>query len=174
MARKHSSEDSPNVVTLSSGVRVNIQPVPPHLISRIRRTIPEPKPPTVTVKTVWGGEEEWENKEDPAYKEKLAEAQEAQADKLWKAEFILGVADDPPEDGEWAKMLTAFGIEIPEDPHEKKLLWIESICAKEVDAWKLAGAIRALGRPTKEELEELSASFRDQISWIKTQSEEAK
>lgn len=173
MARKDSSkQDNPNVVTLSSGVQVNIRPVPPYIIGRIRKTISEPKPPIVTVKTAWGGEEQWANKEDPTYKKALAEAEELQAAKVWKAQFILGVADDPPDDGDWLDMLEAFGIEVPDDPKERKLLWIESICLKETDVLRLVGAIGQLGRPTKEEISEMADSFRSQISWLKTESEE--
>ena len=166
--------DNPYVVTLSNGARVNIKPVPPYLIDRIRRTVTLPKPPVIEVKTAWGGSEEWINESDPAYKEALALAEEEQADKLWKAEFILGIEDEPPPDEEWTGNLTMFGVEIPEDPKERKLLWVETVLiAKGIDAWKLINAIRGAARPTKEEISELAESFRGDLSWLKAAAKEA-
>lgn len=165
--------DNPYVVTLSNGVQVNLRPVPPYLIDRIRSTVPTPKPPTVEIQTAWGGTEEWPNEKDPSYMTALAAAQEQQAEKLWRAEFILGIADDPPPDEEWIDDLTQWGIEIPEDPKEKKLLWVETVLiAKSTDAWKLITAIRSAARPTKEEIGELAESFRGNLSWLKTATEE--
>lgn len=167
------SNDNPLVVTLSNGVQVNIKPVPPYLIDRIRGTVTTPKPPTIEVKTAWGGTEEWPNENDLAYKAALEAAQEKQAEKLWRAEFILGIADEPPPDEEWTKTLTMFDIEIPEDPKEKKLLWVETVlCAKGTDAWKLIYAIRSAARPTKEEISNIAESFRGDLSWLKTAAKE--
>lgn len=166
--------DDPRVVTLSNGVRVNIRPVPPYLIDKIRGTVELPKPPIMEVNLAWGGIEEWVNENDVEYKAALAAAEEEQADKLWKAEFILGIEDEPPPDEEWTGNLTAFGVEIPEDPKEKKLLWVETVLiAKSIDAWKLINAIRGAARPTKEEISELAESFRGDLSWLKAAAEEA-
>jgi len=167
-------DDNPLVVVLSNGARVNIKPVPPYLIDRIRDTVPLPKPPMVEIKTAWGGTEEWPHENDAEYKAALKLAEEKQADKLWKAEFLLGIADDPPPDEEWTENLTRFGIEIPEDPQEKKLLWVETVLiAKGTDAWKLIYAIRSAARPTKEEISELAESFRGDLSWLQAATKEA-
>jgi len=158
---------NPYVITLSNGVQVNLRPVPPYLIDRIKGTVPLPKPPIMEIKTAWGGTEEWVNENDAGYKKALGLAEEKQADKLWKAELFLGIADDPPPDEEWTDNLTMFDIEIPEDPKEKKLLWIETVLiTKGTDAWKLINAIRNVARPTKEEISEIAESFRGQISWL--------
>ncbi len=174
VGKKQPVFDNPLEVTLSNGVRVNIRPVPPYLIDRIRGTVTLPKPPVIKVKTAWGGEEEWLNESDATYKAALELAEEAQAAKLWKAEFILGIEDEPPPDKEWTENLTAFGVEIPEDSKEKKLLWIETVLiAKGIDAWKLINAIRGAARPTKEEISELAESFRGDLSWLKAAAKEA-
>lgn len=165
-------EDNPLVVTLSNGVQVNIRPVPPYLIDRIKGTVSTPKPPIMKINTAWGGTEEWANENDPTYKTNLEAATEEQAKRLWRAEFILGVADEPPPDEEWANDLMDWGIEIPEDPKEKKLLWIETVLiAKGTDAWKLVNAIRNAARPTKEEIGELAESFRGNLSWLQAATE---
>jgi len=174
-ASTEADSSNPYVVTLSNGVQVNLRPVPPYLIDRIKGTVPLPKPPIMEIKTAWGGTEEWVNENDSEYKKALELAEEKQADKLWKAEFILGIADDPPPDEEWTDNLTMFDIEIPEDPKEKKLLWIETVLiAKGTDAWKLINAIRGTARPTKEEIGEIAESFRGNLSWLKTATEEGK
>lgn len=182
MSRKKSKKVSnveadssnPYVVTLSNGVQVNLRPVPPYLIDRIKGTVPLPKPPIMEIKTAWGGTEEWVNENDNGYKKALESAQEKQADKLWKAEFILGIADEPPPDEEWTENLTMFDIEIPDDPKEKKLLWVETVLiAKGTDAWKLINAIRGAARPTKGEISEIAESFRGNLSWLQAAAEEA-
>jgi len=168
-----SPDDNPYVVTLSNGVQVNLRPVPPYLIDKIKSTIPLPKPPIMEIETAWGGKEEWANENDATYKKELEVAQEKQADKLWKAEFILGIADEPPPDEEWTETLKMFDIEIPKDPKEKKLLWVETtLIAKGVDVYTLLYAIRNAARPTKEEISGIAESFRGSISWLKAAAEE--
>lgn len=167
MTGEKSVNDNPYVVILSNGAQVNIKPVPPYLLDKIRATVPLPKPPMMEIETAWGGKEEWANENDAGYKKALELAEEKQAAKLWEAEFILGVADEPPPDAEWTAPLKMFDVEIPEDPKQKKLLWITTILiAKGVDAWKLLNAIRDAARPTGEEISELAESFRGSLQWL--------
>lgn len=176
MTRKKKSvvsvKPNDNTVVLSSGVRVKIRPVPPLLLDAILDTIPLPKPPVMKVRTAWGGEEEWYNTNDEKYQEELRKATELRADKSWEAEMLLGIEDEPPEDDKWAKPLKRFGIEIPDDPDERKLLWIKThLVQKSTDSFKLVAAIRAAARPTEEELREIADSFRSLIPRIETESE---
>ena len=68
-----------------------------------------------------------------------------------------------------------FDIEIPEDPKQKKLLWIETtLIAKGVDAWKLLNAIRDAARPTGEEISELAESFRGSLQWLQAAAQKEK
>jgi len=127
----------------------------------------------IKVQTVWGGEEEWYDTDNVAYQEKLREATELRANKSWEAEILLGIEDDPPEDDEWTKPLKRFGVEIPDDSDERKLLWVKThLVRKSSDSFKLIAAIRAAARPTEEELREIAESFRSLIPRSETESEE--
>jgi len=93
-----------NVVTLSTGVRVRLNPVSSSLVEDMKNAIKMPPVPVVWIESK---EREEENPNDPAYIDAVREVESKRASAVFDALCMFGVEleDGLPEDTAWIKKL---------------------------------------------------------------------
>jgi len=153
------AKDKEATITMSDGREVRIKPVPPLIADAIKMQIPLPEPPIIMIDVPYGVED-WKNTEDPEYLHLLAEATLARKKKQWDVLFLLGIDEDPPEDG-WAGPLEFLGFEVPEDKFARKIFWVRHVLiCTQLDFMNLTESITALSMVSPEEVDAIAASFR--------------
>ena len=163
------AKDKEATIVMSDGREVRIKPVPPLIGDAIKMQIKLPKPPIIPL-TVPYGIEEWPNEEDPDYLVALARAQSDRKKKQWDTLFLLGVVDDPSDDG-WEGPLEYLGFEIPEDKFARKIFWIRNVVIQtQLDFMNLTESITTMSMVSPEEVEAIGDSFRSVLQGIKAKS----
>lgn len=117
-------------VTLSNGIVLRAKSVPPALIRRVVRAVPEPEIPVVWIEAK---QREEPNPNDPAYLAAIAKMHEARLLADQKVRLGLGteVVSVPegmfrPEDDGWILQLRAVGVEPKlDDPTVRYVEWCE-------------------------------------------------
>lgn len=164
----------------TDGTELELRPISVAILNRISQDIEtkyrergEPlDPPTYTIETAGGGEEihihTEETTDTPEEKAALAAHQDAQErlsaeqnDKSLRYMVIKGVASNPPAD--WLEDAEYFGIDLPDDPRERKWIWIEEVLKTAGDAQKFAThlmTLSATGGIEEEDLRAVEATFR--------------
>lgn len=109
------------------GMQITLKGIQPMIVSKVMESVPIPKRPTYTTKTISGREEklpmdEQSAKETPggqaiweAYKTDRDQALGEQNSKTINAILAMGTSFKVPDDG-WDQMQIEFGIEIPKNP----------------------------------------------------------
>jgi len=163
------AKDNVANVTLSNGREVRIKPVPPLIGDAIRAQIPLPVPPVIQINVPYGVED-WKNVEDPEYQAKLAETTLARKKKQWDVLFLLGIDEDPPEDG-WEEPLEFLGFEVPVDKFARKIFWVRHVLiCTHLDFMNLTESITALSMVSPEEVDAIADSFRGVLQGVKAKS----
>lgn len=157
------SESGPGEVTLSTGVRVRLRPVPAWLVQETQNHVQDPLVPT------WHNPEkdrDEPNPNDPAYLSALQRAQARRAEAgtdvlvLYGVELVEGV----PPDEEWLPKLRFLekrglfsfeGYDLT-DPLERAFIFVKFV-AMGNDDWALLGRVAGL---SGEDVNRAVASFR--------------
>jgi len=156
-------QDTDGVVTLSTGVRVRLRPIPPGTMQEARASVPLPKVP------VWinpDKDREEPNPNDPEYLDALTECnrQRIQAIEEVALMFGLELIDGVPDDGDWErnlqwlarrKRLDLGGYDMT-DAVDREFLY-KKHCAVGPNDWR---TIQKLMGVTREEVDEAADNFR--------------
>lgn len=165
------SEDK--TFTSTKGVTVNLQPVSQFKIDSLRAAKTEIPAPTYTV-TVAGGdkfehpldEEIARNKgrldEWNEYKAAYQKAESEHAKKFLELLIWEGVSIEVPGvDSDWQRASEHFGMTIPENPIERKLVYVyNEILGTPEDIGDLISAIMSVSKIDEEAVTKLRESFR--------------
>ena len=173
------------VHTTRKGVAIQLRLFSPALQDKVRQSVEFPPVPIYEAKTAGGGKEEHEYTADmietdeekamwQEYQGKLLAANLMLFERFGKLALIRGTEVDIP-DG-WEKEQELFGIEVPDDPVERKLHYLETeAVVSNDDLSTLILAILAYQNVTQEERAAAAASFPNQLEGdaaSETESEE--
>jgi hypothetical protein len=157
-------EETKHVITTTQGVEVEIHLVPAFRLDRISEMVREEfkkrgepiEPPTTELQVGRDGvqivpmREAWietpeEQKAWDAHIDAVARMEEEAEERRWRVFINRGIANQPPDDNEWAADAIADGLAVPDDPVERKLMWVEEALAPVVaDRDRIATAIKSL------------------------------
>ena len=155
--------------TTRKGVAIRLRLFSPVLRDKVRQSVEFPEVPIYTATTAGGGKEEHpytadmvETDDEKAmwqeYQDKLLAANLTLFERLGRLALIRGTEVDIP-DG-WEQEQAIYGIEVPIDPVERKLHWIETEAVESnEDLSALILAILAYQTVTLEERAAAAASF---------------
>ena len=159
--------------TTRKGVAIRLRLFSPALQDKVRQSVEFPEVPIYVAKTAGGGKEEHEYAADmietdeekvmwAEYQGRLLAANLLHYERLGKLALIRGAEVDIP-DG-WEEEQAFFGIEVPKDPVERKLHWIETEAVESNDDLsELVLAILAYQSVTVEERAAAAASFQPPV-----------
>ena len=126
------AEELSAVVTLNNGVKVRVKALPDLLIQRLYAQYDMPEPPTVEVES---GGKTWEEKNynDPGYQDAVTRYTMRITKGLTNLILLRGFEvlekpDDIPDyedDDTWELELELIGVDVPENAHQKRLIWRE-------------------------------------------------
>ena len=169
--------------TTERGITIDIIPIP-LLLDKVRESYPEPKRPTYTEHLAGGATDEVEISDKDAaawqatdpegwapHAEKWGEFQAAVAerddkvnDAVWRAILRRSIQVEMPADDEWVEDQRDLGIDVPDNPKERKAhyIWTECIGGTRdiIRITALAGGVNL----TEEALQTAEDSFRGQLS----------
>ena len=155
------------------GVAVRLRLFSPVLRDKVRQSVEFPEVPIYVAETAGGGKEEHpytadmvETDDERAmwrtHQGKLLAANLMLYERLGRLALIRGTEVDVPEG--WEKEQAIYGIEVPTDPIERKLHWIETEAVESNnDLSALILAILAYQNTTQEERATAAASFPDSM-----------
>lgn len=172
--------------TLSNGRKLKIRSVSPFMLGRLRPAVMKEfkvgKFPTYIVETVGGGSQEFSHdattldvEDDPEqsrinwkewneYHQKLALVSLEANRRFLILLLRRGVDVEVPEDDSWQADHRASGIEIPEDPVELKIMYIQDELIHSKSEWgRLCDEILALSDITEEDVAAATESFLDNV-----------
>lgn len=177
-----------DVYTTVAGCEVKLRPVSRQLIYSVmlacRREAEQRgdplKPPTYTVETAGGGKETYEHDADSIAAPGTSEAEkaawekhqaalraleEAQRERVARVLLLEGIAlEGPPP--EWVARMKRYGIELPEDPDDLRLVWLSmDVLRTPADMRDAVQQIMLLSMAglSKEEIEAAEAAFRGPV-----------
>lgn len=160
------------IYTTPSGQELTLRPVGRRYVQQILSKPETPKKPTYEAVTVSGHIEihEHDEKSLETDEEKAAwlDYEIAQKDvtneKLTNLTMFLlleGVADDPPPLKEWSVDLERWNLEVPDDPEELKVFWLENeACPGEFMGGLMARLFQIAGLANEEGAAQLESLFR--------------
>jgi hypothetical protein len=155
------------------GVAIKLRLFSPTLQDKVRQSVEFPETPIYVAKTAGGGKEEHEYTADmietdeekvmwAEYQGKLIGARLVLYERLGRLALIRGTEVDIPSG--WEKEQALFGVEVPDDPTERKLHWIETEAVESNDdLTALILAILAYQNVTSEERAAAAASFQNPV-----------
>ncbi len=165
--------------TTSRGITIEFLPIPT-LLEKLQAQHPTPEPPTYEVKTAAGpvekhahNETTLETDEDKAawadYQARLKAARDKFNSALMRLVMLRGIKADLPEGNAWIEEQEFIGLSVPEEPHERKIYWLETeVLANEADYMAaVSGVMEASGVP-EEVISEAQASFRGPLGTNQT------
>jgi len=150
-----SEEAGPDLLTLSSGVVLEVSYVSPMVINGIVARYPLPKPPVVYIEAKGIKEP---NPNHPEYLEALATSQAQLSSALLDAFIILGtkVVKTPRgivkhDQEQWHDMAKVLGVD-PSSPAESYVMWVKTIAApKDTDVRRIMQGVGAqIGVPEED------------------------
>jgi len=162
------------VYTTRKGVAIRLRLFSPVLRDKVRQSVEFPEPPVYEAKTAGGGVEKHPYTEDMVetdaeremwrqYQGRRFAADLQLYDRLGKLALIRGTEIDVPEG--WEQEQAIFGIEIPGDPLERKLHWIETEAVESNDDLRdLILAVLQYQNTTEEERAIAAGSFPDSVA----------
>jgi len=159
--------------TTRKGVAIRLRLFSPVLRDKVRQSVEFPEVPIYVATTAGGGKEEHpytadmvETDDERAmwqeHQGKLLAANLMLYERLGRLALIRGTEVDVPEG--WEKEQAIYGIEVPTDPVERKLHWIETEAVESNDDLSaLILAILAYQTVTLEERAAAAASFQPPV-----------
>lgn len=160
--------------TTSRGVRLEFLPIPT-LLEKLQVQHPMPAPPTYEVKTATGAVELHQHDEttldtdaDKAawaeYQVRLKAATDRLNLALMRLVLLRGLKVDMPAPNGWVHEQQFIGIQVPDDPLELKLHWLqtEALASQEDYLQAVAGVMEASGVP-EEVISQAEATFRGKV-----------
>jgi hypothetical protein len=122
-----------DIVTLSTGVRLKVKPVPKHFIFDVTSRLKRPKPPIMLIE---GKGREQENPDDPDYQEELEQwvADVANAGNnvaILRGSEIDHIPDEVigPDSEDWKSEMELLEIPMIENERARYLSWVKAIAA---------------------------------------------
>ncbi len=123
--KKKSGKKGDGIITLASGIRVRLLPVPAGTITELQGSVKKPKVPTIPHPSADLAKEGHtiEHPDSPQYKQDMLEYNEKVSEVGMKALTMLGVelVDGVPEDDRWIKELKFIGIDVGDIEDEIEL-----------------------------------------------------
>ena len=165
--------DEKGIHTTRKGVAIRLRLFSPVLRDKVRQSVEFPEPPVYEAKTAGGGTEKHVYTEDMIetdveremwrqYQGRRLAVDLQLYDRLGKLALIRGTEIDVP-DG-WEQEQAFFGIEIPEDPLERKLHYLETEAVESNDDLRdLILAVLQYQNTTEEERAIAAVSFPDSV-----------
>ena len=161
--------------TTGAGIEIEIKAISPDYMAELDKQVPMPEPPTYE-RTLLGGETEViahtkdsvETEEEKLawaeYEMKLAIARSELFMKKARAIVKKCVDVEMPKDEAWIIAQQEDGINVPEDPSEKKRHYIKTECiASESDIFFVVEAARKLSRFDAEDYAKALDFFRTSV-----------
>ena len=158
--------------TTSRGIGLTLKPIPHMLIDRVQNAHKPPQPPTYEIKTATGATEVHAHDETTletdadraawqAYMNARDEATKDANRAFMRLVFLRGVECELPNDDTWIREQVMLGIDVPTDPLEKRLHYLETeVIATVADADAIVrGVLEASGVP-QEALAQAEDTFR--------------
>jgi hypothetical protein len=155
------------VVTLSTGVQIEVKSVPRFALMNIQNKLAgeRPKVPIVHIKE---DDRDIEVPENPDYQRDLLAYQGKMVEATYDAMIVLGtkVVQVPesvqkPEDTGWAEDLKLVGIDVPVNGKGRYLSWMKLYaCAQDADMGLITKAISGCMGITEEEAAKAATLFR--------------
>lgn len=113
-------------VVCSSGEALHTKPISIKLLEQFDLSHKEPDPPMVEAEAAGGTKELIPNPDDPAYQKMLDAYRRRTGDEFMSLILDLGLEFEMPNDNRWEKSLRRAGICVPDDPDDKRLLYLQS------------------------------------------------
>lgn len=123
---EHVEKVAPIDVVCSSGISVRTKPISVKLLELFDLNHKSPEPPMMDAEAAGGVIEQVPNPDDPEYQEILKEWNRNTTSEFISLILDFGTDIELPEDDSWIKMLKRTGVKIPDDPDEKRLLYIQT------------------------------------------------
>lgn len=155
------TEEKRHTITTTQGVEVEIRLVPPFRLDRvakavrdefIARKLPVETPQYQLSNGQWADHNETtlETEDDrrmwAAHLDAVARLEEETLERQRRVLVNRGIANEPPDDDDWAADAIADGLTVPTDPIERKIMWIEEVLAPVItDRVHIETAIRTFG-----------------------------
>ncbi len=164
-----------DVFVTKDGNRIPLRRVAPILMEKIRKSVTLPSPPTYEVETAGGDiethihdETTLETDEDraawAAYQIAHAKANEAMIEKILRLLFAKATGDVLPPSDDWAKEQAYLGVDVPGDPLERKIHYIQTeLLTHTSDIMAFMTAAMALTGVDEEVVESAEATFRHPV-----------
>lgn len=159
--------------TSTKGVIIALKPVSQFKIDSLRAAKDEIPAPTYTAKVVGGDSFEYPLDEEIArnkgrldewseYKAKVNRAETEHAKKFLELLIWEGVdAEIPGEGSDWQKTSEHFGMKLPDNPVERKLVYVyNELLGTPEDIGDLVSAIMSVSKIDEEAVSKLRESFR--------------
>lgn len=173
--KKRLSPESVDELVLKDGTTIKLRDVDPLFIQTVINSVQFPKRPTYTVTLASGREESYPMDEqvaeqspelEPQWKAYVQGTQQAEAEqmkRMTRAIILDGtVIPDTWEDRAWERRMKIVGIDIPDDPEERWVMYLESKMTT-AESVALTGKImRRTGVP-EEFVTAAEDSFRDSL-----------
>lgn len=119
-------------MTLSSGVKIRIVPLPPLLIEVVDAQFPEPPIPEVEVE-VHGKKVMQSNPDDPDYIGQKAKVASDRGYAMADLCLLKGVEVTMPKDESWLEELRLIGIKVGDSKAHKRLAYLRSVAVATLD-----------------------------------------
>lgn len=145
--------------TTSRGITIEFLPIPT-LLEKLQAQHPMPAPPTYAVKTATGvtethshDETTLDTDEDKAawadYQGRLRAATAKFNEALMRLVMLRGIKVELPPSDAWVQEQEYIGLSVPEEPHERKIYWLETEVLADADDYIRAveGVMQASGVP---------------------------
>jgi hypothetical protein len=158
------------------GYKLELQAVSPFELEEIKATVPEVLPPTYEAKIAGGGIQTHYHdadslkteEEHAAWDDYLARKRTADAERTKRVTLAMiedGIANLPQPTEAWEAKRRKRGLEVPDDPDEKMLKFLESeILGSLQDFMALqTNIMRAGGDVAEETISQIESSFRDLV-----------
>lgn len=113
-------------VMVSSGIELATRPVSTKMLELFQLSHVQPEPPMREAAVAGGGVELVPDEEDEAYKARLAEFNRVAGNEFITMILDMGVELPEPNDNTWVKRLMRMGVIVPDDPDERKLVWVQT------------------------------------------------
>jgi len=150
-----------DTMKLSSGVEIQLLPLPPLLQRAVEAKFPEPEPPIVEVK-VHGKKETQPNPDDPDYLEAREQWAKDRGAALMDLAFIKGVVLELPEDETWIEELALIGVEVGESKAARKLAYLRSVAIATIeDMMGVTGRVLAMSGVSPQAIDKAAKTVQD-------------
>ena len=162
--------------TTSTGHELTITAISPDYVLAIKKGVEFPEPPTYEFEVLGGTKETAPHTETTIknedeqllwneYRAKVMSANSELFMRKARAIFRKCVDVTMPESETWIEAQTADGIEVPEDPKERKEHYIKTECiGNETDVFAVVSAAEQMNKFNTEDYKHALSLFRDQMA----------